>query len=182
MPILYTAAAYDGIGGNLLDSESVEFTIAWGECEVWLVDIARPTNSLLTTIESMVELAFPNAAGVHRVLNRRDPIVTALVGWTPTSELVFLTETQFERDQARAILGSGYPFLLRTTPELGIGNMYLGLHRLRRGALPDARGRAGAQVPGQLRPGRPPRPGPVRARRPQHLRQREGHVRDLRRR
>jgi len=102
-------------------------TVTWGRCEAWLCDLALPTNSLFLTIESFVELQFPVPAGVHRVLNRRAPVMTMLPAWTPSGELIVLTDTLAQRDQVRSLLGSGYPFLLRTTPAEGVGNMYLGL-------------------------------------------------------
>ena len=102
-------------------------TVAYGECPAWLVDLARPTNSLPAVIESMRELNFDAPAGVHRVLERRAPVMTTLPAYTPTAELVVLSDTLSERDRMRNLFGSGYPFLLRTDPLEGIGNMYLGL-------------------------------------------------------
>jgi hypothetical protein len=125
VPVTYTVTVWDG--ATVVGTATVVFTITWGECPSWFVDLARPTNSLALTIESMVDLDFEAAVGVHRVLNRRDPVLTSLPSWTPSSELLVLTDTLSERDQMRALLGSGYPFLLRTTPELGVGNMYLGV-------------------------------------------------------
>lgn len=101
------------------------FAITYTSCEAWLVDLARPTNSQAVTIESLQALAFPVPAGIHRVLNRRAPVVTSLPAYTPAAELSVLTETLQERDAVRYTLGSGYPFLLRTAPEQGIGNLYL---------------------------------------------------------
>ena len=43
---------------------------------------------------------------------------------TPSFELAFLTDTDSQREQARAALGNGVPVLLRTPPENGIGNLY----------------------------------------------------------
>ena len=124
--VSYKVTAYNASGASLGTASAI-FSIVYGLCEAWLVDIARPTNSLQLVIESMVELDFGLPSGIHRVLDRRAPVVTALPAWTPSSELVVLTETLQERDQLRALLGSGYPFLLRTEPEQGIGNMYLAL-------------------------------------------------------
>jgi hypothetical protein len=122
--ITYTVTAYDA-GGASVGTASAIFSIPYTACEAWLVDIARPLNSLQLTVESMVELSYALPSGVHHVLNRRDPVMTALAAYTPSSELLVLTETLDEREAARALLGSGYPFLLRTIPEQGIGNMYL---------------------------------------------------------
>jgi len=122
--VTYTAEAFNA-SGTSLGTATVLFTIAYTDCEAWLVDIARPTNSLQIMVESMSELAFPVPAGVHRVLDRRAPVVTALPAWTPTSDLHLLVGSLDERDNVRAVLGTGYPILLRTSPELGVGNMYL---------------------------------------------------------
>jgi hypothetical protein len=121
--VTYTVTCYDGTTD--VGSASAIFAIAYGLCEAWLTDLARPTNSLQVTIESLAELAHPVPSGIHHVLNRRDPVVTALAAWTPSSELVLLTSTLAERDRVRALFGSGYPFLVRTSPEQGIGNLYL---------------------------------------------------------
>jgi hypothetical protein len=93
----------------------------------WLVDLARPTNTFPILVEALPELAFSGPIGVHRVLDRRDPILTTAALWTPTGTLAFVTETVEERDRARAILGTGVAFLLRTPPEHGVGNLYLGV-------------------------------------------------------
>ncbi|HKE76628.1 MAG TPA: hypothetical protein VKB57_23625 [Acidimicrobiales bacterium] len=141
--LTYTVTVYDG--ATVVGTATTTFTLTYGECPAWLVDLARPTNSLPLTIESMDELQFAAAVGVHRILNRRAPVLTSLPAWTPSSELIVLTDTLGERDQTRALLGSGYPFLLRTTPAQGIGNMYLGVtdfteeRFLRPGVAPERR-------------------------------------------
>lgn len=121
----YDVTVYDGTSTVGMAEDT--FRIDYADCEAWLVDLARPTNSLPLLIESMNELEFDAAAGVHRILNRRAPVLTTLPAWTPGSELIVLTDTLGERDQVRALLGSGYPFLLRTDPAQGVGNMYLGV-------------------------------------------------------
>jgi len=125
IPLNYTVTVYDA--ATVVGTATATITVTWGECEAWLVDLARPTNSLALTVESLHELDFAVAVGVHRVLNRRAPVMTSLPAWTPTSELIVLTDTLLERDQVRSLLGAGYPFLLRTTPELGVGNIYFGV-------------------------------------------------------
>ena len=176
----YYAAASDATGYGATAGPAT-VTIAAGWCETWLVDLARPINSLRVLTESLAELHFPAAVGVHRVLGRRGPVLTSLPAWTPTGELVVLTDDLAERDAVRALLGSGFPFLLRTTPELGIGNMYCGLTEFVEARIvSDGRPPVPA-VPRRGRPGRTARPGPVRPRRPEHLRRREGGVRRLRR-
>jgi hypothetical protein len=126
IPLVYHARARDGTGPGA-EGTPVTVTVASAWCESWLVDLARPVNSLQVVIESLEELAFDSAVGVHRVLNRRAPVLTALPAWTPSFELVVLSDTLSERDEIRALLGSGYPFLLRTSPDLGIQNMYTGV-------------------------------------------------------
>jgi hypothetical protein len=121
----YEVVVYDG--ATSVGTATALFTLVWGECDAWVVDLARPTNSLPVTIESMIALEFAAAVGVHRVLNRRAPVLTSLPAWTPSAELILLTETLEERDRMRVLLGSGYPCLLRTVPEQGISNMYLGV-------------------------------------------------------
>jgi hypothetical protein len=125
IPVQYSVFSYDSAGNQIGSVWAPAFTVTWTQCEAWLVDLARPTNSLPVEIVSFTELTFDIANGVHRVLGRRPPVVTTLPAYTPAGELDVLTETLVERDQVRNILGSGLPFLLRTTPDLGIGNMYL---------------------------------------------------------
>lgn len=143
----YTVTIYD-TGGGVVATASCPFRIDYDDCEAWLVDLARPTNSLPLVVESLRELAFDIANGVHRVLGRRAPVLTMLPAWTPSAELIVLTDTLDERDQVRALLGDGYPVLLRTTPDMGIGNMYLGISSfieerfLTLGARPQRRFRA----------------------------------------
>ena len=126
LDVLYTATAYGSQGGNL-GSVTASFRVDWADCEAWFTDLAQPTNSLVLTIESITELNHEAPAGVHRVLNRRDPVLTTLPAWTPETEVDVITETLGERDAARALFGSGYPFLIRTDPDEGIGNLFLGV-------------------------------------------------------
>jgi hypothetical protein len=126
VPLTYELTTYNA-GGVVVSTGVVDtITVEFGDCDAWLVDLARPTNSLEVEIESMRELDFGIPVGVHRVLDRPAPVLTSLAAWTPSTELITLTETLGERDQTRRLLGSGYPFLLRTSPELGIGNVYFG--------------------------------------------------------
>ena len=123
--LLYTVTVYDG--STVVGTASATFTVPFDDCEAWFVDLARPTNSLVLNVENLNELLYEAAVGVHRILNRRAPVLTTLPAWTPSGELNVITETLPERDAMRALLGSGYPFLLRTSPDIGIGNMYCGL-------------------------------------------------------
>ena len=126
VPVVYLCTFYDAQEA-VVETATAPFTLDYEGCPAWLVDLAEPTNSLAVTIETFSPLDFAVAAGVMRVLERRAPVLVTLPAWTPESELVLLTDTLAERDAMRMILGSGYPVLLRTVPEQGIGNMYLGV-------------------------------------------------------
>ena len=117
--LVYTAT-YD-VAGAFTATVTIDYT----DCEHWLVDLVRPTNSQVLTIEQLAELAYSIPAGTHWILARRTPIVTSDIANTPTFELSLLTETDQARDRARATLGNGVPVLLKTPPEQGIGNLYL---------------------------------------------------------
>lgn len=119
VPLVYTAT-YD-VPGTFTVTVTVDHT----DCEHWLVDLARPTNSQVLTIEQLAELAYQIPVGVHDILGRRAPIVTSDIANTPTFEVALLTDTDQDRDQARATLGNGVPVLLKTPPDQGIGNLYL---------------------------------------------------------
>jgi hypothetical protein len=93
----------------------------------WLTDLGRPTNSMPILVESLPELRYDTPVGVHRVLDRRDPVLTSAPAWTPAGQLTFTTETEQERDRARVIIGAGLPVLLRSPPERGVGNLFLGV-------------------------------------------------------
>jgi len=127
LDLVYTATVYDGSGAVMEAASSAPFKILWDDCASWLIDLARPTNSLVVMIQSLTELAYDFAAGVHRVLNRRAPVLTTLPAYTPAGELDILTGSLDEREQVRALLGNAYPILVRTSPDQGIGNMYLGV-------------------------------------------------------
>lgn len=145
LAVVYTVTTYDAAGNPLAGATAAPFTVDWMLCESWLVDIARPTNSLTLVIESLDALTFDFASGVHRVLDRRAPVLTTLPAYTPSGELILLTDTLEERDLVRTIIGNGYPVLLRTSPDLGIGNLYLGVTQfieerfLSRGDQPERR-------------------------------------------
>jgi hypothetical protein len=124
VPLVYTATTEDG--GATIDTQTVTITIPSAGCsDTWLNDLARVGNTLHVTLEAIPELAYPVPNTVHEVITRRAPIVTSDVAHTAQLEVSFLTESDDERDRARALLGNGVPVLLRTPPEDGVGNMYL---------------------------------------------------------
>lgn len=91
----------------------------------WLVDVGQPGNSQQVVVESLAELEYGVPVGVHKVIGRRAPIVISDVAGYPSFELAFVTATELERECARAALGNGIPLLLKTSPEQGVGNLYL---------------------------------------------------------
>ena len=99
----------------------------------WLVDLARPTNSTPVLVERLADLSYEIPHGVHRVLTRRDPVVTSDIAWTPSSELVFVTATPDEQERALATLGNGVPLLLKTPPAHGVGNVYFSIESFTQG-------------------------------------------------
>jgi hypothetical protein len=122
--LLYTATAYNA-AGSVVSTVETAITIPSAGCsDTWLNDLARVTNTMRVLIESLPELVYPVAATVHEIITRRSPIVASDIAHTPAFELSFLTETDDERERARAALGNGVPVLLRTPPEDGIGNLY----------------------------------------------------------
>ena len=137
--LAYYARASDGTTPGAVAGPAT-ITLPASACAVWLVDLARPVNSLEVEIESFEELHYEAAVGVHRVLGRRAPVLTSLPSYTPEGELNLLTDDETQREAVRALLGSGFPFLLRTSPALGIGNLYCGMLDLVEGRiLPDGR-------------------------------------------
>ena len=120
--VQYRARAYDG--PTVIATATATFRVDFDDCRVWLVDIARPTNSMLVTIEALPALQFEMPSGVHRVLDREDPVLTTLPAWSPVGEATILTETLDHRNRLREILGSGYPMLARSIAEQGIGDTY----------------------------------------------------------
>jgi len=137
---LATAVVYDyeaPLGVELVYRVvAVDAAYAWAEQRAtitvhdsrdWLVDLARPTNTMPVLVEALPALDYDGPVGVHRILERRDPVLTTSTLWTPTGALSFVTPTLADRDRARAILGAGVTVLLRTPPERGVGNLYLGV-------------------------------------------------------
>jgi hypothetical protein len=125
--LLYTATATDASSASAT-AQAGPITIA--DQRDWLVDLARPTNTMPIAVQSLPELSYAGPTGVHRVLERRDPVLTTSTLWTPTGTLTFTTSTRGERDRARAILGAGVTALLRTPPSRGVGNLYFGIEEL----------------------------------------------------
>lgn len=125
----YATATVAGVESDVGIGTPSPFTVM--DDRDWLVDLARPTNTFPVLVESLPALDYGGPVGVHRVLDRRDPVLTTAALWTPSATLSITTETREERDRARAILGAGVAFLLRTPPERGVGNLYLGVTGLR---------------------------------------------------
>lgn len=127
--VTYYAQAWDS--GDVASAVGASSPLTFDDDRDWLVDLARPTNTYPILVESLPELVFSTPVGVHRVLDRRDPILTTAPSWTPQGTLTFTTSTKGERDRARTILGGGTAVLLRTPPERGVGNLYCGVLNMR---------------------------------------------------
>jgi hypothetical protein len=145
VPLTYSVACFDSTGAQI-DTQTITLTIASNGCsDTWLNDLARVNNTLRVTIEQIPELDYQVPASVHEVITRRTPIVTSDVAHTPALEASVLTVTDDDRERARDALGNGVPVLLRTPPELGVGNMYLAVLEFKeqrivtQGTVPDRR-------------------------------------------
>jgi hypothetical protein len=126
VPVAYYAQAFNAGGAALGTVGPLTYTLQAGDDRnPWLVDIARPLNSEQVVVESFGPLEYPTVTGVHRVLNRRTPVVTSDLAYTPGGKLVFVTATDEEAGRARNALSNGVPVLLRVPPEQGVGNIYL---------------------------------------------------------
>jgi hypothetical protein len=125
VPLTYTAEVWAAPSGAVTTIALGTLTIEDGGCEdTWLTDLVRAGNTQRITMEHLDALDYDVPTGVHRVLNRRTPIVTSDVAWAPSFAMAFLTEDAADRERARACLGNGVPVLLRTPPANGIGSLY----------------------------------------------------------
>lgn len=122
--LTYQVQVTDATGGASPTTTHTVTVPTHGCDDTWLVDLAAPVNTQRVIIERLDELDYLAASGVHFVLNRRTPIVTADIARTPSFELQVITETEDQRERARAALGNGVPVLLRTPPENGIASVY----------------------------------------------------------
>jgi hypothetical protein len=125
VPMTYTATVYKADGSQAASASAVPITVTPPSLDPWLTDLTRPLNSQPVTVEKLDPMAYEQPLGLHRVLERRSPVVTADLAWTPNAELVFVTLDGDSGIKARDALGNGVPVLLRTLPEQGPGNMYL---------------------------------------------------------
>jgi hypothetical protein len=126
VPLSYYAQAFNAAGGSLGAVGPLAYTLEAGaDRNPWLHDLARPVNSRQVLVDSFGPLSYETTTGVHRVLNRRTPIVTSDLTYTPSGRLVFATLTLEDAEGARDALSNGVPVLLRTPPEQGVGNIYL---------------------------------------------------------
>jgi hypothetical protein len=124
VPLEYTAASWTAPSGTPTLQTGTITIPSEGCSDTWLTDLARAGNTQRVIVEALAELAYAAPSVAHSIIGRRDPIISGDVAHTPTFELSFLTEHEVAREQARACLGNGVPVLLRTPPELGIGNLY----------------------------------------------------------
>jgi hypothetical protein len=125
VPVTYTATVYKADGSEATSASAAPYTVTPPGKDPWLTDLVRPVNSQPVSVEKYDPLAYEQPLGLHRVLERRAPVVTADVAWTPAGELVFVTLDEEAHTKARDALGNGVPVLLRTLPEQGPGNVYL---------------------------------------------------------
>ena len=125
VPVTYTVDQWAEPGGaHTVETAAVTVPVT-GTCDTWLTDIVRAANSQKIVIEALDELEYDTVVAVHQILDRRSPIVVSDITHTPRFELDFLTDTEDARIAARGTLGNGSPVLIRTTPDWGIGNLYL---------------------------------------------------------
>jgi hypothetical protein len=125
VPVTDHAEWWAAPSGTRTADTPVTITIPADGCgDTWLTDLARAGNTQQVVLESLAQLAYAVPSVVHSIIGRRTPIISGDVAHTPTFELLFLTETDADREQARACLGNGVPVLLRTPPDQGIGNLY----------------------------------------------------------
>jgi hypothetical protein len=125
-PVTYRASV-ENAGGERSTTASdgpVEITAA-PDADPWLVDLVEPANTQRVVVEQLAELNVAVPAGVHYIIGRRAPIVTTDIAKAPAFELIFVTLDLAARDRARGALGTGYPVLLRTPSEQGVGSLYL---------------------------------------------------------
>lgn len=100
-------------------------TLASAGCsDTWLTNLTTPNNTVQLPIEYLEQLLYTIPTGVHKVIGRRAPIVASDLAGTPAFDVALLTATDLEREQVRATLGEGVTVLLRTGPELDIGNLF----------------------------------------------------------
>lgn len=126
VPLVYTAQLWAAASPELRTTDTATITLSSNAGDnPWLVDLGRPTNTQRVVIEHMDDLELQQASGVHAVLGRRSPIVTADLAQTPRFTLQLITLEDLDAARARAALGNGLPLLLRTPPEQGVGNLYL---------------------------------------------------------
>ena len=145
VPLVYTVDCQTGAGAEL-DTQTATVTVPSAGCsDTWLNDLARVGNTIRVVIEQIPELDYVVPTSVHEVITRRAPIVTSDIAHTPSLEINVLTDSDDQRARARALLGNGVPILLRTPPEVGIGNMYLAVTDIKEqrivtaGTVPDRR-------------------------------------------
>jgi hypothetical protein len=124
VPVLYYLQAGAGAPAGAITGP-LAVTLPADPCEVWLIDLSRPINSIRVEVEEFAELDYRVDAAAHYVIGRRAPVVTSLPANTASGELTLLTDDLSTAEITRSILGTGAPFLLRTAPILGVGNMYL---------------------------------------------------------
>lgn len=124
--LTYYASSANDAGETSATPSSDTITLTQSQADdPWIIDVGQPGNIQQVVVESLAQLDYTVPVGVHKVIGRRAPIVLSDVAPYPTCELVFVTSSDDEREMARATLGNGIPFLLKTVPEHGVGQMYL---------------------------------------------------------
>jgi len=125
VPLTYYAQSGNGAGEISATPTSGTIEVPSAGCsDTWLTNLAMPANTVRLPIEYQEQLVYAIPTAVHKVIGRRAPIVASDLAPTPAFEVAVLTETDLEREQARATLGDGISVLLRTPPELDIGNLF----------------------------------------------------------
>ncbi|HEY7621690.1 MAG TPA: hypothetical protein VH834_18060 [Solirubrobacteraceae bacterium] len=127
VPLVYTAQVTLADGSQASQVSAAPFTLEPPDDYPWLNDLMRPTNAGEVVVEAFAPQEYDVPAGVHRILERRTPIVSSDFAHTPTAELVLVTLDEAARERVRNTLGNGRPVLLRTLPEQGVGNIYLAI-------------------------------------------------------
>jgi hypothetical protein len=125
--VTYRADLFDAANGvaveDVASAPMVQPPLATGR--IYLHNVSNPGAILSPQVEEMDAMSRESKATVYDVVGRSAPVVVSATRSSRTGSLQLLTRTLEERDALWALFEATDVLLLRSSPEYGIGNIYL---------------------------------------------------------
>jgi hypothetical protein len=117
-------------GDMSVDTGPESVDVRWVTADAWLKDPANPDRNMVVTVVDYAQQTWPLEPGIHRVLNRRTPVVVSDVRQAARGTLTLATLTDAEYWDLLEVTADGTPLLFQAPLSYGVGSMYVAVGNL----------------------------------------------------